>query len=94
MNSPATNEQLTEDGKRAKGSVETRCMELLSLVIDGQATPEELAYFHQHITQCIPLYQYFKLESAIKETLARKMEKKRVPPHLIASIKNKIGYTA
>ena len=94
MNPPATNAPLIAESQQPKGPVETRCLELLSLVIDGQATPEELAYFNQHIAQCIPLYQYFKLESAIKEILSRKMEKKCVPPHLIAAIKDKIGYTA
>lgn len=70
------------------------CLELLQLITDGEATPEEEKQFHHHIDECLPCYESFNLEQSIKEVLQTKLEKKQVPDDLIQSIKRQIRNTA
>ena len=71
-----------------------RCLELLQLITDGEATPEEETQFHKHIDECLPCYETYNLEKSIKEMIQTKLEKKQVPEDLIRSIKSKIKDTA
>lgn len=71
-----------------------RCLELLELITDGEATPEEERQFRKHIDDCLPCYETFNLEQSIKEMLRTKLEKKQVPEDLINAIKQKIRNTA
>jgi len=67
-----------------------RCLELLELITDEEASPEEVKHFHNHINECLPCYESYNLEKSIKEMLQTKLEKKQVPDDLIQSIKLKI----
>ena len=71
-----------------------RCLELLEMITDGEASPEEEKQFRKHIDECLPCYESFNLEQSIKEMLQTKLEKKPVPDDLIKSIKQKIRNTA
>ena len=70
------------------------CLELLELITDGEASPEEEKQFHKHIDECLPCFETYNLEESIKEMLRTKLEKKQVPEDLIQSIKQKIRDTA
>ncbi len=71
-----------------------RCLELLELITDGEASQEEERQFRKHVDECLPCYESFNLEQSIKEMLQTKLEKKPVPDDLIQSIKQKIRNTA
>lgn len=71
-----------------------RCLELLQLITDGEASPDEEKEFRNHINECLPCYESYNLEQSIKELLKTKLEQKQVPDDLIESIKQKIRYTA
>jgi len=71
-----------------------RCLELLELITDGEASPEEEKEFRKHIDDCLPCYEVYNLERSIKEMLRTKLETKQVPQDLINSIKQKIRNTA
>lgn len=71
-----------------------RCLELLELVADGEASPEEEKHFNDHINECLPCFETYNLEKSIKEMLQTKLDKKQVPEDLINSIKQKIRNTA
>jgi len=71
-----------------------RCLELLELITDGEASPEEERQFRKHIDDCLPCLETYNLEKSIKEMLRNKLEKKQVPEDLILSIKEKIRNTA
>ena len=71
-----------------------RCLELLELITDGEASAEEERQFHKHIDECLPCFETYNLEKSIKEMLRTKLEKKQVPDDLIRSIKEKIRNTA
>lgn len=71
-----------------------KCLELLELIMDGEASPEEEAQFHKHIKDCLPCYESYNLETSIKTLIQTKLEKKQVPEDLIARIRSKIRDTA
>lgn len=71
-----------------------RCLELLEMIMDGEASPEEEKHFQKHINDCLPCYETYNLEASIKQLLQTKLEKKQVPEDLILSIKSKIRYIA
>lgn len=70
-----------------------RCLELLQLMTDGEASAEEEKEFNKHIDDCLPCYETYNLEKSIKEMLRTKLEKKQVPDDLIQSIRQKIRNT-
>ncbi len=66
------------------------CMKAIQLILDGEASKEQLEHFNHNIDKCLPCIQKYNLEKTIRETLRCKLEKKCVPNDLIASIKTKI----
>lgn len=70
-----------------------KCMEMLQLLLDGEANSEQEQYFHHHIEKCMPCYQCYNVEKAIKEILQTKVERRPVPQDLVNTIKLKIKET-
>lgn len=70
-----------------------KCMEILHLLLDGEADEEQSKYFRQHIERCMPCYECYSLDMAIKEVLKTKIERKPVPQDLVNTIKIKIQDT-
>jgi len=66
------------------------CLEMLQLILDGEATPEQKATFKSHIDDCMPCFQHYHFDQAIKELLKLKCTS-QAPTDLIESIKNKIS---
>ena len=67
------------------------CLATLYLILDGEATDEQTAQFKLHLCECFPNFNNYCLESAVKEVLQKRIEKKCVPTDLVASIKAKIA---
>ncbi len=65
------------------------CLEMLQLILDGEATPEQKANFKLHIDDCLPCFQHYHFDQAIKELLKLKCTS-QAPSDLIESIKSKI----
>ncbi len=76
-----------------RSSKQEMCVEMLNLIVDGQATDSQLEQFQQHMAECPPCYQSHELGQAIKIALQSKLDKKPVPPGLIDIIKSKIRET-
>lgn len=68
------------------------CMKMIQIVLDGQATPEQLQAVSQNIHRCSPCEETYKLETCIKEALTLRLEKKCVPTNLIDCIRQKISF--
>jgi len=75
------------------GSCE-ECLQILELIVDGEATAMQEKHFQDHIDQCLPCFETFNLERSIKTLLQTKLGQKPVPSDLIASIKSRINETA
>ncbi len=71
-----------------------KCLELLELIIDGEASPEEEKHFHKHLNDCLPCYETYNLEASIKKLIQTKVTRKQVPDDLIQKIRSKIRSTA
>ena len=67
------------------------CLATLYLILDGEATDEQTTQFKLHLCECFPNFNNYCLESAVKEVLQKRIEKKCVPSDLVASIKAKIA---
>jgi anti-sigma factor (TIGR02949 family) len=68
------------------------CLEMLQLILDGEATPEQKETFiTKHLEECMPCFKNYHLELAIRDLLKTKCTGKAAPADLITSIKNKIN---
>lgn len=71
-----------------------KCLEILTLVLDGEANEEQKDYFRAHIEKCMPCNSDYTVEKTIRELLQSKCANKEVPSDLVESIKLKISETA
>ena len=67
------------------------CLETLQLILDNEASSEQLAYFQAHLDECLPCLESYNLEVTIRQVLHDKIRKVPVPTDLIETIKGKIG---
>lgn len=67
------------------------CMELLHLILDGAATPEEQKQFKEHLDECMPCYQSYSLDLTVRALLKSKCSGNGAPPELIEKIKTQIS---
>lgn len=66
------------------------CMEMLQLIVDGEASPEQKEHFlMHHLEECMPCYKNYHLEVALRELLKNKCTG-QAPQELIDSIKAKV----
>ena len=63
------------------------CMKLLSKVLDNEANDDLKDQFLEHIKICMPCYQRYHLDMAIKQLLKTKCGNKKAPADLIQSIR-------
>jgi mycothiol system anti-sigma-R factor len=67
------------------------CMEMLQLIVDGEASPEQKEHFlKHHLEECLPCYKNYHLEVALRELLKNKCTG-HAPQELIDSIKAKVN---
>lgn len=67
------------------------CLEILNLVMDGEATPEQEEMFVKHIQTCMPYYEIYHLDKTIKEMLKSRCCGKDVPGDLLDAIKSRVN---
>jgi len=66
------------------------CINVINLIIDGEANKEEEAFFYSHIQDCLHCAQYYKLEQSIREVIRKKLEVKEAPEELIMEVRKKV----
>jgi anti-sigma factor (TIGR02949 family) len=82
----------TPDQSKMKQDCENKkdCLEMLQLIIDGEATTAQKDLFlKDHLEQCMPCYQSYNLEMAIRQLLKTKCSE-HAPQDLVDSIKKKV----
>ena len=70
-----------------------KCMELLELILDGEASDQDKQYVNSHVERCMPCYRAYNLEKEIRKVLKNNLHQKPVPDDLVNSIKIKIRET-
>lgn len=68
------------------------CMKMIQMVLDGEATPEQIQAVSQNLGKCLPCQKGYQLERAVKEVLQLRLERKAVPLTLAESIRQRINY--
>jgi len=69
-------------------------MEMLQLILDGEATPEQEHYFKHHMDICMPCFKSYSLDMSIKELLKSRCCGDPVPVGLVDQIKMQISQSA
>lgn len=82
---PPHNPFIQADGKRPT------CMEMLQVIIDGEASNEQQEYFKNHMDRCLPCFKSYDLDMAIKRLLKTKCCGSDAPTDLIDQIKMQIS---
>lgn len=67
-----------------------KCIEILHLLLDNEATPEEEQYLREHIDSCLPCLKNYELEAEIRNLLRTRINKPHTPADLLVSIKSRV----
>ncbi len=67
-----------------------KCIEILHLMLDNEASSQEEDYLRDHLDSCLPCLKNYEVESQIRNILRTKLEKREVPLDLLNAIKSKI----
>ncbi len=70
------------------------CMEMLQLVLDGQATDEQVTYWKTHLGMCQPCYEKYNVDNAIKELIKSECCCSKIPQSVIEQISSRIKQIA
>lgn len=71
-----------------------KCVKVLYLMLDNEATDEEETYLLNHIDKCMVCFEQYEVEKQIREMLKTKLQKLPVPADLANNIKTKISQLA
>ena len=76
--------------KKQECANQRECMEMLQLIVDGEASHEQKEHFlTHHLEECMPCYKNYHLEVAIRQLLKNKCTG-QAPQDLVDSIKAKV----
>lgn len=76
--------------KKASCPEEERCLELVRLMLDEEASDEDSKYVTKHIDGCYKCYDNYDLENAIREAIKSKANNIKVSDELVAKIMSKV----
>jgi anti-sigma factor (TIGR02949 family) len=66
-------------------------MEMLQMIVDGEASPDQKEqFFKHHLEECMPCFKNYHLEVAIRQLLKTKCAS-QAPQELVDSIKAKVS---
>ena len=69
---------------------DNNCIKLLQLIVDGEASPEQEAYFKDHIEDCATCFNNYRVETGMKKLIREKISNLSVPLGLQETILSKI----
>lgn len=67
-----------------------KCIEILHLLLDNEASPDEEQYLREHLDLCLPCLKNYQLETEIRNLLRTRIDKRNTPAGLLAAIKSKV----
>ncbi|MEQ9592594.1 MAG: anti-sigma factor [Cyclobacteriaceae bacterium] len=73
------------DGKRPT------CLEMLQVILDGDASKDQQEYFASHMEECMPCYKNHQLDLQIRALIKSKCCGGNVPADLIDKIKSQVN---
>ncbi|MFT6852195.1 MAG: mycothiol system anti-sigma-R factor [Cyclobacteriaceae bacterium] len=70
----------------------SKCMEILHLMLDNEASPQQTTYVSEHIHECMLCFEQYEVEKQIRELIKKKLANVSVPQGLADEIKAKIQF--
>ena len=67
-----------------------KCLRILNLILDNEATTKQEEYFYSHIENCKVCFAHFNIEKQIRQLIKSKLCNKSVPSALANEIRSKI----
>jgi hypothetical protein len=81
----------TEPEKKGSNQPDhNECLKLLHLVLDDEATLEQKDYFDKHVCNCMPYYEIYHVDKAIKSLVKDTCCGKNVPSDLADAIREQL----
>jgi anti-sigma factor (TIGR02949 family) len=91
MESNSTDSENSRSDKNTSNQPDhSECLKILHLVLDDEATPQERDYFDKHVCNCMPYFEIYNVDMAIKSLVKNKCCGKNVPSNLASEIKAKL----
>ncbi len=66
------------------------CLKMIQLILDGEATDQQLDRLQHNLESCQPCIRMYNLEKEVRELLTKRMEKRSCPNQLVETIREKI----
>jgi len=85
MSTPSTPNPFLHDGRKST------CIEMLQVILDGEATPDQKAYFKEHMDLCMPCFKGYELDMAIKQLVQSKCCGGDAPADLVEQIRAQVS---
>jgi len=67
-----------------------KCLKILNLMLDNEATAEQEEYFKHHVENCVVCFSHFNVERQIRQLLKSNIKSQPIPSDLAEAIRNKI----
>lgn len=67
-----------------------KCMDILHLMLDNEATREQEQFVKDHIETCMVCFEQYEVEKQIRDLIRSKITNQPVPSDLIHQIRSKI----
>lgn len=78
---PSTPNPFIVNGKKST------CLEMLQVILDGEASTEQKQYFKEHMDMCLPCFKGYELDMAIKQLVKSKCCGGDAPAELVEQIR-------
>lgn len=69
-----------------------KCMEILELMLDNEASTDQELYVNEHIHKCLVCFEQYELEKQIRELIKNKFSNLPVPEGLATQIRTQIQF--
>lgn len=69
----------------------SKCMEVIQLILDGEAKEDDLAYFKNNISCCDKSMEHYKFEQEVRKNIKEKLAQICPPDNLDDCIREKIN---
>jgi anti-sigma factor RsiW len=90
---PKFTEMYHKEPAEEKDGACAQVVDMLDLVVDGEASTEEQSFFKQHIADCISCFENHQKQILLKSLISGHLKRVIVPQSLAQTIKAKIQET-
>jgi len=67
-----------------------KCLKILNLILDNEASADQEAFFNAHIEKCMVCFAHYNVERQIRQLIRTKVNHQSVPSALAEEIRGKI----